>query len=87
MKTQQQYYDEINNNWHKFNPNQDDFVKRRLRKLTIKNLEYMNSLLEEHIYNITGSRSEVASLKASFIPIIQYINFLIKKKTKQEENE
>ena len=85
MKTQQQYYDEINNNLHKFNPNQDDFVKRRLRKLTIKNLEYVNSLLEEHISNITGRPSEVASLKASFIPIIKYINFLIKKKTKQGE--
>ena len=31
MKTQQQYFDEINNNWIKFNASKDCYVKKRLR--------------------------------------------------------
>ena len=88
MKTQQQYFDEINNNWYKFQTNVDCYVKRRLRKLTTKNLEYVNSLLREQISNLTGSPSEISVTSCSNKRIIKYIDNVIVKRNKQEvENE
>ena len=52
MKTQQQYFDEINNNWYKFASKGDCFVKRRLRKQLLKIYKYVNSLLREEISNL-----------------------------------
>ena len=54
MKTQQQYFDEINNNWHKFQTNVDCYIKRRLRKLTTENLKYVNSLLKNFVSTLEG---------------------------------
>lgn len=80
MKTQQQYFDEINDNWYKFAIKGDCFVKRRLRKLTTKNLEYVNNLLREQISNLTGSPSEIASTSSSMQRKVDYIDYLINKR-------
>ena len=88
MKTQQQYFDEINNNWYKFDTKRDCFVKRRLRKLTTKNLEYVNTLLREQISNLEGSPSEIAVNSSSMQRKVDYIDNVIVKRNKQEvENE
>jgi len=88
MKTQQQYFDEINNNWYKFNSKGDCFVKRRLRKLTTKNLEYVNTLLREQISNLTGSPSEIAVTSSVIQRKVKYIDNVIVKRNKQEvDNE
>ena len=84
MKTQQQYFDEINNNWYKFQTNVDCYIKRRLRKLTTKNLEYVNSLLKDFVSTLEGRPSEIASTHAQYKPIIKYINNVIVKRNKQE---
>jgi len=80
MKTQQQYFDEINDNWYKFASKGDCFVKRRLRKLTTKNLEYVNSLLREEISNLEGSPSEIAVTSSSMQRKVDYIDYLINKR-------
>lgn len=80
MKTQQQYFDEINNNWYKFSSKGDCFVKRRLRKLTTKNLEHVNSLLRKQISNLEGRPSEIATTSSSIQRKVDYIDYLINKR-------
>lgn len=80
MKTQQRYFDEINNNWYKFQTNVDCYVKRRLRKLTTENLKYVNSLLKDFVSTLEGRPSEIASTHAQYKPIIKYINYQINKR-------
>ena len=82
MKTQQQYFDEINNNWRKFDTFKDCYVKRRLRKLTTKNLEYVLNFIDEHIKDVeSNSRpSEASATVASWMPVQRYINYTIKKR-------
>tara|TARA_R100001163_G_C5025826_1_gene167380 strand:+ start:135 stop:392 length:258 start_codon:yes stop_codon:yes gene_type:complete len=82
MKTQQQYFDEINNNWLKFDTFKDCYVKRRLRKLNVGNLKYILNMIDEQIKDVQlNSRpSEITSTKAGWMPIQKYINYTIDKK-------
>ena len=82
MKTQQQYFDEIDNNWLKFDCSKDCYVKRRLRKLNTPNLKYVLNMIDEQIKDIqsNGRPSEIASTKAGWSPIQKYINYTIKKR-------
>ena len=88
MKTQQQYFDEINNNWTKFNASKDCYVKKRLRKLSTANLKYCLTFINDTInFDDTNSRrrpSDKASYYAAWQPIIRYIEFTISKREKQE---
>ena len=82
MKTQQQYFDEINNNWRKFDYSKDCYVKRRLRKLNVPNLKYVLSMINEQIKDVQlNSRpSEIVATGAGWMPIQKYINYTINKK-------
>tara|TARA_R100000805_G_C3530287_1_gene49226 strand:- start:44 stop:301 length:258 start_codon:yes stop_codon:yes gene_type:complete len=82
MKTQQQYFDEINNNWLKFDGSKDCYVKRRLRKLNTPNLKYVLNMIDEQIKEVqSNSRpSEIAATKTGWMPIQKYINYTINKR-------
>lgn len=82
MKTQQQYFDEINNNWLKFDGHKDCYVKKRLRKLNTPNLKYVLNMIDEQIKNVrSNSRpSEIVSTEAGWMPIQKYINYTINKR-------
>ena len=88
MKTQQEYFDEINNNWIKFDAFKDCYIKKRLRKLSTANLKYVLTLIDDTMnFDDANSRrrpSEIASQHAAWQPIIRYIEFTISKKEKQE---
>ena len=85
MKTQQQYFDEINGNWYKFASKGDCFVKRRLRKLYVGNLKYILNMIDEQIKEVqSNSRpSEIVSTEAGWMPIQKYINYTINKRERQ----
>jgi hypothetical protein len=82
MKTQQQYFDEINNNWRKFDSSKDCYVKRRLRKLNVGNLKYILNMIDEQIKDVElNSRpSEIVATEAGWMPIQKYINYTIDKR-------
>jgi len=82
MKTQQQYFDEINNNWTKFDTFKDCYVKTRLRKLNVGNLKYILDMIENQIKDIrsNGRPSEIVATEAGWMPIQKYINYTIDKR-------
>ena len=80
MNTQEKYWNEIRGNLYKFQNNKDDYIKRRLRKLTTTNLKYVNSVFKRVSSNLTGRPSEIASTTVFYERIIKYIDFLIKKR-------
>lgn len=85
MNQQAKIFDQLNQNWSKWDYKKDCYPKRKIRMFTTKNLPVLLNVIAEHVNEKKLTLGEDHPEYLAWKPIIEYIKKLIKKRSSSFE--
>lgn len=85
MNQQAKVWEQLNQNWSKWDYKKDCYPKRKIRMFTTKNLSVVLNIISEHADEKKLQFGENHNEYLAWKPIIKYVEKLIKKRSKSFE--